>query len=65
MWWRSNPRLLDYVQNGGTLLVLYERDFAWNEIVPAPIKAEMAAQAARVTDPEFARAISGAGESRC
>lgn len=49
---RSNPRLLDYVKNGGTLLVLYERDFAWNRILPAPYPAKMAAQAARVTDPD-------------
>jgi hypothetical protein len=49
---RSNPRLLDYVKNGGTLLVLYERDFAWNRILPAPYPAKMAAQGARVTDPD-------------
>jgi LmbE family N-acetylglucosaminyl deacetylase len=49
---RSNPRLLDYVKNGGTLLVLYERDFAWNRILPAPYPAKMSAQAARVTDPD-------------
>lgn len=47
----ANPRLLDYVQNGGTLLVQYERDFAWAKLLPAPFKAEMAPQAARVTDP--------------
>jgi LmbE family N-acetylglucosaminyl deacetylase len=46
----ANPRLLDYVQNGGTLLVLYERDFAWAKLLPAPFKAEMAGQAVRVTD---------------
>jgi hypothetical protein len=49
---RSNPRLLDYVKNGGTLLVLYERDFAWNRILPAPYPAKMGAQASRVTDPD-------------
>lgn len=47
----ENPRLLDYVKNGGTLVVEYERDFAWNRLLPAPFKAEMAQQAARVTDP--------------
>ena len=48
----ANPRLLDYVRKGGTLLVEYERDFAWNKLLPAPFPAEMARpQAARVTDP--------------
>jgi hypothetical protein len=46
----ANSRLLDYVQNGGTLLVQYERDFAWNKLKPAPFAAEMAPQAVRVTD---------------
>jgi hypothetical protein len=46
----ANPRLLNYVQDGGTLLVLYERDFAWAKLLPAPFRAEMAAQAVRVTD---------------
>ncbi len=48
----ANPRLLDYVQNGGTLLVLYERDFAWARLLPAPFKAEMLSpnSAVRVTD---------------
>jgi LmbE family N-acetylglucosaminyl deacetylase len=48
---RSNARLLEYVQQGGTLLVQYERDFAWNKLLPAPFPAKMADQAARVTDP--------------
>ena len=48
---RSNARLLDYVKNGGTLLVQYERDFAWSRLLPAPFPAKMADQAARVTDP--------------
>jgi len=48
---RSNARLLDYVEKGGTLLVQYERDFAWNALNVAPFPAKMAAQAARVTDP--------------
>jgi LmbE family N-acetylglucosaminyl deacetylase len=46
----ANPRLLDYVKGGGTLLVLYERDFAWAKLLPAPFRAEMAPQAVRVTD---------------
>jgi LmbE family N-acetylglucosaminyl deacetylase len=47
----ANPRLLDYVQNGGTLLVQYERDFAWAKLMPAPFKAEIPPQGIRVTDP--------------
>jgi LmbE family N-acetylglucosaminyl deacetylase len=48
----ANGRLLDYVKNGGTLLVEYERDFAWNRYQPAPFKAVMAQQAVRVTNPD-------------
>jgi len=47
----ANPRLLDYVQNGGTLLVQYERDFAWAKLLPAPFKAEIPPQGIRVTNP--------------
>jgi LmbE family N-acetylglucosaminyl deacetylase len=49
---RWNARLLDYVRSGGTLLVQYERDFAWNKLLPAPFPAKMADPAARVTDPD-------------
>ena len=38
---RTNARLLEYVKRGGTLLVQYQRDFAWNEELPAPFKATM------------------------
>jgi len=48
---RSNGRLLDYVRNGGTLLVEYERDFAWNRLKPAPFPATMPDQTSRVTVP--------------
>jgi hypothetical protein len=48
----ANGRLLDYVKNGGTLVVEYERDFAWNRYQPAPFKSTMAQQAVRVTDPD-------------
>jgi LmbE family N-acetylglucosaminyl deacetylase len=48
----ANGRLLDYVKNGGTLVVEYERDFAWNRFQPAPFKATMAQQAVRVTNPD-------------
>jgi hypothetical protein len=47
---RMNGRILDYVQNGGTLLVQYQRDFAWNKLLPAPFPANMAENAARVTN---------------
>ena len=47
---RMNSRVLDYVRDGGTLLVQYQRDFAWNKLLPAPLPAKMADQAARVTD---------------
>jgi len=47
---RANARLLDYVQRGGTLLVQYQRDFAWNEELPAPFKATMPGETSRVTD---------------
>jgi LmbE family N-acetylglucosaminyl deacetylase len=45
-----NARVLDYVHDGGTLLVQYQRDFAWNKLLPAPFPVKMADQAARVTD---------------
>lgn len=48
----ANGRLLDYVRRGGTLVVEYERDFAWNRYKPAPFPASMAQQAVRVTDPD-------------
>jgi LmbE family N-acetylglucosaminyl deacetylase len=47
---RANARLLDYVKRGGTLLVQYQRDFAWNAQSPAPYKATMPEQTSRVTD---------------
>src|SRR5271168_3825793 len=47
---RANARLLDYVKRGGTLLVQYQRDFAWNEELPAPFKATMPETTSRVTD---------------
>ena len=47
---RSNSRLMDYVEHGGTLVVQYERDFAWQKSLP-PFPATMGQPAARVTDP--------------
>jgi LmbE family N-acetylglucosaminyl deacetylase len=49
---RMNGRLLDYVKGGGTLVVEYERDFAWNKLQPAPFDAKEAQQGVRVTDAE-------------
>jgi LmbE family N-acetylglucosaminyl deacetylase len=46
----SNQRLLDYVRRGGTLLVQYQRDFAWNKELPAPFPAKMPESTSRVTD---------------
>ncbi|HEV2420325.1 MAG TPA: PIG-L family deacetylase [Candidatus Acidoferrales bacterium] len=46
----ANHRLLDYVHNGGTLVVQYERDFAWNKLLPAPFRASMDQPAERITD---------------
>lgn len=48
---RMNWRLLDYAKNGGSLVVEYQRDFAWNKLLPAPFPAKMAEQGVRVTDP--------------
>lgn len=38
----ANQRLLDYVSNGGTLVVQYERDFAWDRTQYAPYPAKIA-----------------------
>jgi LmbE family N-acetylglucosaminyl deacetylase len=35
----ANQRLLEYVSNGGTLVVQYNRDFAWDRVQPAPYHA--------------------------
>ncbi len=37
----ANQRLLDYVSNGGTLVVQYNRDFAWNKEQYAPYAAKI------------------------
>ena len=47
---RSNARLLDYVRQGGTLVVQYQRDFAWNKFLPAPYPAKMPDSTLRTTD---------------
>jgi LmbE family N-acetylglucosaminyl deacetylase len=38
----ANQRLLDYAQNGGTLVVQYQRDFAWDGKNYAPYPATIA-----------------------
>jgi LmbE family N-acetylglucosaminyl deacetylase len=37
----ANQRLLDYASNGGTLLVQYQRDFAWDKFQYAPYPARI------------------------
>ncbi len=50
----ANQRLLQYVSNGGTLVVQYNRDFAWNKDQYAPYPAKIqngpAGQLPRITD---------------
>jgi LmbE family N-acetylglucosaminyl deacetylase len=38
----ANQRLLDYVSNGGTLVVQYQRDFDWDKTQYAPYPAKIA-----------------------
>jgi LmbE family N-acetylglucosaminyl deacetylase len=37
----ANQRLLDYASNGGTLVVQYQRDFAWDKFQFAPYPAKI------------------------
>jgi LmbE family N-acetylglucosaminyl deacetylase len=46
----ANKRLLDYVSNGGTLVVQYNRDFVWDKLLPAPYPAKIGAPTPRITD---------------
>jgi hypothetical protein len=50
----ANQRLFDYVSNGGTMLVQYERDFAWAGKNYAPYSAQIASKPGeplpRITD---------------
>jgi LmbE family N-acetylglucosaminyl deacetylase len=50
----ANQRLLQYVANGGTLVVQYNRDFAWNKEPYAPYPAKITngpgGQLPRITD---------------
>ncbi len=47
---RSNSRLLDYVKEGGTLVVQYQRESVWSQLKPAPYRALGSQNDARVTD---------------
>ncbi len=46
----ANKRLLDYVQQGGTLIVQYNRDFIWDKLQPAPYPAKIGSPTPRTTD---------------
>ena len=46
----SNKRLLDYVSNGGTLVVQYNRDNVWDKLEPAPYPAKIGTPTRRITD---------------
>jgi LmbE family N-acetylglucosaminyl deacetylase len=46
----ANKRLLNYVSNGGTLVVQYNRDFAWDKLLPAPYPAKIGTPTPRITD---------------
>jgi LmbE family N-acetylglucosaminyl deacetylase len=46
----ANRRLLDYVSNGGTLIVQYNRDFVWDKLLPAPYSAKIGTPTPRITD---------------
>jgi LmbE family N-acetylglucosaminyl deacetylase len=46
----ANKRLLDYVSDGGTLVVQYNRDFAWDNKNYAPYSAKIGNPTPRITD---------------
>jgi len=46
----ANKRLLDYVSNGGTLVVQYNRDNIWDRLQPAPYPAKIGNPTPRITD---------------
>jgi LmbE family N-acetylglucosaminyl deacetylase len=47
---RSNQRLLDYVQRGGSLVVQFQHDFDPAQNFPAPYPAKLPENTSRVTD---------------
>jgi len=46
----ANRRLLEYVSDGGTLVVQYNRDFAWDKLSPGPYRATIGNPTPRITD---------------
>jgi LmbE family N-acetylglucosaminyl deacetylase len=46
----ANQRLLDYVSLGGTLIIQYNRDFAWDSKNYAPYPAKIGNPTPRITD---------------
>ena len=46
----ANKRLLDYVSDGGTLIVQYNRDYIWDRMQPAPYPAKIGNPTPRITD---------------
>jgi len=48
----ANQRLLDYVSNGGTLVVQYNRDFVWDGKSYAPYPAKIGNPTPRIADEE-------------
>src|SRR5215471_13861859 len=46
----ANKRLLDYVSDGGTLVVQYNRDYIWDRVQPAPYPAKIGSPTPRITD---------------
>ncbi len=46
----ANKRLLDYVANGGTLVVQYNRDYIWDKLQPVPYPAKIGSPTPRTTD---------------
>jgi LmbE family N-acetylglucosaminyl deacetylase len=46
----ANKRLLEYVSNGGTLVVQYNRDYIWDNLQPAPYAAKIGSPTPRITD---------------
>ena len=46
----ANRRLLDYVSNGGTLIVQYNRDNVWDKLLPSPYPAKIGSPTPRITD---------------
>ncbi len=54
----ANQRLLQYVANGGALVVQYNRDFAWNKEQYAPYPAKITEWRGRPASPHHRRKFS-------